>query len=349
MAYYAKTWPTIGLADIYKQKSGFVQNPPYVSPLGYTAKYSTCTSRNGDSTLALTANDNFHTLFPTVKASKEAEAYNKAYSKFKDKVSDRAQWASNVIEARKSMSMITTRCLQIYHFARKLKKGRVEEALAVLGQGLLQTDKKKQLKGRVRESFANTFLELHFGWSPLIGDIGNSVNFLQEPIKSPIVFGRGTSVMSQHNYLVGAYSKNHYYGREARCEIGSKISVANPNLWLANSMGFTNPMSVAWEVVPFSFVVDWFINVGDFLSSYNEFAGLNLVDGYTTRSFYGTSRYYWNNYGWTSAFSVREHSRVVGTAGSPVGPSLAFKPLKLPSPMRALTAVSLVIQQLSKR
>jgi len=35
--------------------------------------------------------------------------------------------------------------------------------------------------------------------------------------------------------------------------------------------GFTNPASVAWELVPFSFVADWFINFGDFFASLDTF------------------------------------------------------------------------------
>lgn len=35
-----------------------------------------------------------------------------------------------------------------------------------------------------------------------------------------------------------------------------------------------NPLSTAWELVPFSFVVDWFVNVGDYI---NAHTGLNMA------------------------------------------------------------------------
>lgn len=40
-----------------------------------------------------------------------------------------------------------------------------------------------------------------------------------------------------------------------------------------------------WELVPFSFVVDWFLPVGDFLQSFSQLQGL-AVDG--NLSFYST-------------------------------------------------------------
>jgi hypothetical protein len=39
--------------------------------------------------------------------------------------------------------------------------------------------------------------------------------------------------------------------------------------------GFTNPFALAYELIPFSFVIDWWINVGDVLASLDN---LLLVD-----------------------------------------------------------------------
>jgi len=39
--------------------------------------------------------------------------------------------------------------------------------------------------------------------------------------------------------------------------------------------GLTNPLALAWEVIPYSFVCDWWINVGDVLASLDN---LTLID-----------------------------------------------------------------------
>ena len=40
-----------------------------------------------------------------------------------------------------------------------------------------------------------------------------------------------------------------------------------------------NPLLTAWELVPYSFVVDWFIPIGDFLSQFSASHGLQYVSG----------------------------------------------------------------------
>jgi hypothetical protein len=47
---------------------------------------------------------------------------------------------------------------------------------------------------------------------------------------------------------------------------------------LLSNLGLINPLSVAWEVVPFSFVIDWFIPVNKWLNSLTADAGLELLD-----------------------------------------------------------------------
>lgn len=45
------------------------------------------------------------------------------------------------------------------------------------------------------------------------------------------------------------------------------------------SLGITNPLSVAWELTPYSFVVDWFINVGSYLNTLDAFIGKSFKTG----------------------------------------------------------------------
>lgn len=57
-----------------------------------------------------------------------------------------------------------------------------------------------------------------------------------------------------------------------------------------------NPSLVLWEAVPWSFVVDWLLPVGDFLSSLTALWGISIISNvYTTKSernWSGWSKYY---------------------------------------------------------
>jgi hypothetical protein len=50
--------------------------------------------------------------------------------------------------------------------------------------------------------------------------------------------------------------------------------LSNPSLAQLNGTGLLNPALLYWELMPYSFVVDWFIPVGDVLASLT--AGLGL-------------------------------------------------------------------------
>jgi hypothetical protein len=62
--------------------------------------------------------------------------------------------------------------------------------------------------------------------------------------------------------------------------------VDDANLVLLNSLGLLNPLQVAWELVPFSFVVDWILPIGSFLEAATGTIGTTFDSGYTT---YGLS------------------------------------------------------------
>lgn len=57
--------------------------------------------------------------------------------------------------------------------------------------------------------------------------------------------------------------------------------VDNPFTYTLDQLGVTNPFSLAWELIPFSFVVDWFLPVGNMLRSVIPPAGVKIATAYT--------------------------------------------------------------------
>lgn len=62
------------------------------------------------------------------------------------------------------------------------------------------------------------------------------------------------------------------------------VRVVNPNGWLLERAGLINPVAVAWDLVPWSFVVNMFSNVGGLVNSITDFYGLEFVNSSTTYS-----------------------------------------------------------------
>lgn len=314
----------------------------------------------------------------------DPETWNEAYGKFKDRLyairQESGEWEGSdaslgvsFAETRQSLSMVTNRLKQLYQFQRELRTGRFGKAAEVLGTSISGRKLRKMEKARASDrtrdrakSFANNYLEFHFGWSPLIQDIHDACQALSNPILPHRVRVRSTR-FSQHPSSSVTYSGGDRFtvGRmqswKYQYGIGADVEVENPNLGLASQLGLVNPATVLWELVPFSFVVDWFANVGDYLSSFTDFAGLRLVNPFRTYyseykdsySAYDEYNYgsgphippwpfYWYRYTVMKGYEV-EGFYVRRVPGPIPGPILTLGSLNL-NPRRGLAAISLLIQ-----
>lgn len=281
--------------------------------------------------------------FPYLNLSTIAK--NMAYDKFRTKVlGDTAELGVNLAERRQAVRMIYDRAATLYVSYKLLRQGKFRLALKRLNVKIL---KKHERWTHVRNASA-FWLEYHFGWSPLIGDIYSACEILQSGYGKPrSVKARGTASDYEGFYSNYGSSTDLKDAKLAfSCQTGAEVTITNPNLHLATRLGLTNPASVAWELIPFSFLVDWFFTVGTFLNSYSDFIGVSFKNAYTTT--YGQAsgsvlidwRVGSGQYGLTcysSGFSV---SRAQGLVSPIVYPK--FK--KGLSVTRAATAVSLLLQ-----
>lgn len=297
------------------------------------------------------------------------DAKNAALSKFKEKMSDSSMWAVNLVEAQKSLDMIAARGYQLLNFVRALKRGDIVKAGRIL-----ETPSTKPVKRSTKgaaKTFADQFLEMHFGWTPLVQDIHNACSFLSQPLKTSRVRGKKT-VLDTHVYNASSqmtspcgYVNNSYRGAHeisTRVLIQADVAITNPNLFLAEQMGLINPATVIWEIVPWSFVVDWFVNIGDFLSNYTAFYGLQINNPFWTYKMTDVCTFTssepqcvkiepsppWPGpYYYRSAYGKEIVSRAVTCErimGLPAY-TLTTKSWST-SPKRAITAISLLIQQM---
>lgn len=144
------------------------------------------------------------------------------------------------------------------------------------------------LKGKIGNA-ADLFLELQFGWIPTLKDIGATVSILSDPAPSDVVSATSRLYCEGSGY----YPRSDYFQTRKwtgtwRVKISAAIAEVNQPLFQLDSLGFTNPALVAWQLVPFSFIVDWFANVSQYLQSWTGILGVKLTNVYTT--LYGTAK-----------------------------------------------------------
>lgn len=278
--------------------------------------------------------------------------HNKAYGSLVDQVGNQSQWANNLLEARESIGTVEHRLLQLARVASDLRKGHLGSALNNLGAPNVPKASWNKLKRA--KSFGDQWLELHFGWVPAVQDISAGLNVLSKSDFGSKRVRSSCTVSNVWNYRDGGNvpDKGTFRRIDVKnvitTKMGAKIRISNPNAYLANQFGVANPASVAWEAVPYSFVVDWFANVGQCINAMTDFLGLEVQDSYTTR-FARLSRQYADENLNGGVFSgVRYSDSTVGNdrVASFSGPVLEVKPFKGFSLERGATAVALLLQKL---
>lgn len=141
------------------------------------------------------------------------------------------------------------------------------------------TSKKARAKRYYDRKASEVYLEGVFGWLPLMQDIHNAAKVLSDGMPPSRVRKRMRATTS---YKLPAAHTNAYVQVNAGVQIGCTLRIDNPNVALLNNLGLLNPASVAWELVPYSFVLDWFVPVGTYLNSLNDTIGFSVDQAFYT-------------------------------------------------------------------
>lgn len=149
-------------------------------------------------------------------------------------------------------------------------------------------------KGKLRqganlsEYLADNWLYYRYGVRPVVQDIDAAGQAVANKLADLSTLSRLTSRGYAEDSDTVEFSHNHGEGhvREGTTTVVAKVraGILYEQLQRPSEFGLTwreLPVT-AWNLLPYSFVVDWFVNVGEFIQAIRPFWGVTVLASWTT-------------------------------------------------------------------
>lgn len=166
---------------------------------------------------------------------------------------------------------------------------------------------------------SSTHLAVHFGIKPVVLDLYAATTALDAVIDDPPVIRVSAQAKATSRYKTSTLLSNPEWIEEGVWEVSKRAVVyVRPKLGLLGKLDLGNPAEWAWERVPFSFVVDWAIPIGDYLTACFALQNVDVVSkvSVTTKTSYNGTMSANNSYSAhkaheTGAVTYQQHSRAI--------------------------------------
>lgn len=209
-----------------------------------------------------------------------------------DKIADQKLNLAQFIAERKQVAnMVNDTVQKVTKVIGYLRKRKFRKALDVLGI--------THHPGKFTKDLGNNWLALQYGWKPLLADAhGAAEHLAKNHMGRPLhLIVRKNSLMASKDFSASSTlvdGGGTYIGpvdwvfseRVTRSMCKLEFVVTNDFIRQGRELGLTDPLTLAWELMPWSFVYDWFLPVGDFLQRLSYDSGLVYIGGCSsTKSF----------------------------------------------------------------
>lgn len=249
-------------------------------------------------------------------------------------------------EGYEALEQVAAKSMEIYQGFKALRQGNIQKSLRHFGLSPKHAKRvglHKDLSGRV--------LATQLGWIPLMSDVKDAAEAFH-----------ALSVTPKSQTYVASIKKHadSYFGIGAEYPCGSTVNsrrlvwTLSEQLSWNQSLGLSNPwdmLNAVWNATTLSFIADWFLPIGNYLSARGT-ASILTGSGYYTdyykvsgrgRSSVGPFVIVENGDQYRYSFCKVDRVLVSSLAGMTALPSWK-DPLKIPSWKRALTSVALATQ-----
>lgn len=211
-------------------------------------------------------------------------------------------------------------------------------------------NKKRLVRHLAKGDLTDLWLEYRYAIRPIIFEAESLVKALQLTKENIRQTARGNAVVEESLGSVATRTNGPtiHWGQEYTVETTQRKEVRAGVLFaidsdidlLTHALGFNQPIQSLWELVPFSFIIDWFFNIGEIIATWSPKGDLTPLASWTTETITvtekGTLTDSWDNFsttidGWReynvtpgSGYSETYFRRRTPKADRPVIPSMSI-------------------------
>lgn len=234
-----------------------------------------------------------HTVDPSLLLPITSAMRSMGIAKLRKKLNDsKIELGVALLEGREAVRMIADSLLKLARFIDRLRARDFLGAARALGVSSSTV--------RSGASFSEAWLSFMFGWKPLIDDIASYAELFQTlgdraQVRASVKVSRddmtetsGKWEFDVENYVRCSAQYQRYLLFASSYKISCYLGLENSFFRDLNRLGLANAASIGWAVVPWSFVLDWAIGIGDILSGLAADVGLTFISG--SETFYQEGR-----------------------------------------------------------
>jgi len=227
-------------------------------------------------------------------------------SKLQGKVSGEGLNAAvSAYEMTKTCTMIGDAVFSLGKAYRDARRGRWASAARELGLA------KSPPGVRPGRSFASNWAEYRYGWRTMVMDVDSLLKTLYTQLNTRPPIYRVTAMSTKlgrwtwpktwtfnlPNGIVDAIRVTGFEVDEITRTVrgGYIYELESVPLATGQAFGLLNPATFAWEIIPFSLVADWFVNVGDVLEGLTAFQGKRCLAGWLNREIESRRSTFWTS------------------------------------------------------
>jgi len=221
--------------------------------------------------------------YPTFRLTTvPADAKNEAVTKALNKIADqKINLGENLATFRQTLDLLTGKTSFLVD---RLYAGlRNKSFRKYLGQSARDLS-----RNGVVETAAKEYLGFVYGLKPLMQDVYETSELIKHHAgKDLLLKAKGsaqrTEFKAKKSYGLCSYSvmdmNSWSSNSRTKCTLWARLDPNHRGLRSLNQLGLLNPWGLAWDLVPFSFCVDWVLPIGPVLYALTAPAGLIFVDG----------------------------------------------------------------------